>query len=449
MTLRGRATLGVLAGVVVLGVGAITTRVAGSPALVPGLSAVSAAPRPLGPPDAPLEILRRLPSSRDILELAVSPSAGRDRAGIDGAGGGRVRFVEIRPAPSTRVDLPGPLRVEYTFDAALTEEIFSVLKRARVRRGHVIVLEPRSGRVLAYASTNAEAFPPQRAYPAASLVKIVTAAAALHHAPDEARRPCIYTGNPYRLRRSQLNPPRRGHQVSLERALATSNNHCFARLAVNAVGSVALLDAIARFGLLESPALGHDAGRVSPVEDDYDLGKLGCGLAGCRITPLHAAGLAATLATGERPEPWWVQSVVDARGRSLKLPRRPRPARVMTRKLADELRAMMVRTTTQGTAKSAFRDRRGRPVLGDVKVAGKTGNISGTDPRGRYEWFIGAAPADRPTIAVAVVQLHDDLWWRNSSQIASEVLKRIFCEKSGCSAELASRYTAPAAVSAL
>ena len=34
--------------------------------------------------------------------------------------------------------------------------------------------------------------------------------------------------------------------------------------------------------------------------------------------------------------------------------------------------------------------------LGDVRVAGKTGNLSGKDPKGRYEWFMGVAPAESP-----------------------------------------------------
>ena len=78
-------------------------------------------------------------------------------------------------APARVGALRGPLRVEYAFDAELTEEVFDVLRRGRVKRGHVIVMNPTSGRVIAFASTNAEAFPPDRSYPAASLVKVVSA----------------------------------------------------------------------------------------------------------------------------------------------------------------------------------------------------------------------------------------------------------------------------------
>ena len=99
----------------------------------------------------------------------------------------------------------------------------------------------------------------------------------------------------------------------------------------------------------------------------------------------------------------------------------------------------MVATTKRGTAKSAFRDRRGRPQIGSINVAGKTGNLTGWDPYGRYEWFLGLAPAENPTIAVVVLQLQGHMWWRRSSELASDVLKAIFCDRGGCRTELAER----------
>ena len=71
--------------------------------------------------------------------------------------------------------------------------------------------------------------------------------------------------------------------------------------------------------------------------------------------------------------------------------------------VTSELREMLVETTRSGTARRAFRKRNGQPLLGGVRVAGKTGSLSGKDPTGRYEWFIGVAPADSPRVAIAVV----------------------------------------------
>jgi cell division protein FtsI/penicillin-binding protein 2 len=353
---------------------------------------------------------------------------------------GAERFVESMPILRGTTGQIEPLHVRYTLDTELTRNVFKILHGGKVALGHVILLDPDTGRVLAYASTDVAHFPPNKLYPAASLVKIITAAAALDRDPGLARLPCRYRGSPYKLTRKSIDPPRSGHEVSLRKALASSNNQCFAQLAVHAVGEAPLLDAISRFGWLSEPAPAHPAGSLDPREDRYDVGRLGCGLAGSRITPMHAAQLAATLVGGELVAPHWIEGVHDADGREMLLPANPTPRQVMTPKLADELRAMLTDTTVKGTARSAFRKRNGKPLLGPVKVAGKTGSLSGTDPEGRYEWFVGVAPADHPEIAVAVLLVQSDQWWRSASQIAAEVLQGVFCEGRKCRPELAARW---------
>jgi len=386
-------------------------------------------------PEAPLRLSGRLPVSRAALALP----AARSGASADGP----ERLFEVVDAEGNG----GPLRIEYSLDAELTRHVFRVLEQGRVALGHVIVLDPATGRVLAYASTDTLRFPATRTYPAASLVKVITAAAALGADPYAARLPCRYSGSPYRLTPSRLDPPRGGNVVSLRQALATSNNQCLAQLAVHSVGAERLLDAISRFGWTHEPAPAHAAGTVDdPADDRFGVGKLGCGLSGCRITPLHAAQLAGALAFGELIEPRWIDRIVDASGQELALPAAAPPRQVLSPELAGELRGMLVDTTTRGTARRAFRTRGGRPLLGPVQVAGKTGSLSGTDPKGRYEWFIGVAPAEAPRIAVAVVVVQRARWWRNASQVASEVLRGVFCDRGVCRAEAAERLiTAPAA----
>jgi hypothetical protein len=335
----------------------------------------------------------------------------------------------------------GPFRIEYSLDETLTDSVFEILRRGRVSRGIVLVIDPRSGRLLTYAVTDPEALPPGHAYPAASIVKIVTAAALIETAPDQPNPTCVYRGNKYRLSRRRIDRPRSGHRTSLRRALAHSNNRCFSQWAAHDVGREKLLETLARFGWLTSPAPGHDAGQVEPVTTQLELGRLGSGLDGLRVNPLHVAMLASVLTDGRAIEPWWVDRIVDAHGRSLQgLARRP-PRRVITRELADRLRRMLVSTTQSGTAKSAFRDRRGRPLLPGIDVAGKTGNLTADDPYGRYEWFLGVAPAESPTIGVVVLQVQSNLWWMRSSELGAKVLREIFCERNRCTQRLAHRWT--------
>lgn len=415
MTLRGKLTLWLLAGAAfgMLWQGlsgpfdSEATRAEGT--LPPRALVGPPAPRP-----APASVLVHLP-----------PSA-RGAAWPEEETGPLVETLVLEGEPPRRVQL------EYTLSAELSHRVQRILERGRVELGHVIVLDPYTGRVLAYAATDPARFPPTRVYPAASLMKVITAAATLQHARSWVERPCRYRGNPYRLTSTRLDPPRRGRTASLREALAMSNNQCFAQLAVHALGPNALLEEIEKLGLLEPPAPGHQAGRVELGSEPLDLGRLASGLSGGWITPLGAARLAATLATGDLVEPRWIARVTDADGAPLALPTASKPEPVLPSDVAEELRGMLVATTQNGTARRAFRDRRGRPLLDPVRVAGKTGSLTGRDPDGRYEWFIGLAPADRPRLAVATLVVHGDLYWRNATQLAAEVLQAAFCSEGEC-----------------
>ncbi len=340
------------------------------------------------------------------------------------------------------------VEVEYTVDPALEERLRELFKELEVELGHVILLDPWTGQVFAYVSTDPEVFPPTRPYPTASLMKMVTAAATLRARPEAAESDCRYLGSPYLLSPSSLVPPppdAAGTVVdSFRRAMAISNNQCFARLAVHELGEEALLGEMDRLGILEAPALHHPPGEVEPIRDDLDLGFLGSGLAGSTITPLGAARLAALLADGKLVRPYWIANARDADGNPLGVPGRAAPRLVWPPSVAETLRDVMADVTESGTAKRAFRDERGDPLLGSVRVAGKTGTLSGDDPEGRYQWFIGVAPADAPAVAIAAVVVNDPADEASAADMSAVALREVFCTDRTCNAIHARRLYARA-----
>lgn len=366
----------------------------------------------------------RLSEWIDARELAVPglALAGGSGAALRGPAGGRVR-------------------VEYSLDEGLTQEVFDILRRGRVERGVAIVIDPRTGRLLAYAATDANVLPVERAYPAASIIKVITAAAMLEQRPDPTSWDCLYEGNKYRLSERRLDRPKRGNYSTLEEALATSNNQCFSQWAIHGLGEPRLRRMLDLFGWAGRPAIGHAQGQIDPAASRYDLGQLGSGLDGVRVTPLHVASLASVLSDGRLIEPRWIDRVVDADERVVALPESAVPRRVVSPRTAESLRELMVATTKRGTARRAFRTRRGVPLLGAIEVAGKTGNLNGRNPSGRYEWFFGVAPADDPQIGVVVLQVHGHLWWARSSELAANILRSVFCEGASCRAGLSTRFT--------
>ncbi len=368
---------------------------------------------------------RRLSEWLDARELGLAA-----RSGLVSGGG------------ATGSDALGSrVRVDYSLDEALTGKVFDILRQGHVERGIAIVIDPRTGRLLAYAATDSNVLPVEQIYPAASIVKLVTAAAMLEERPDPQGWDCVYEGNKYRLSQRRLDRPTRGNRATLEEAIATSNNQCFSQWAIHGVGEPRLRRMLALFGWTGAPALGYAVGRVEPAPTRYDLGQLGSGLDGVRVTPLHVASLASVLTDGRLVAPHWIDRIVDADDHAVALPPTSPPERVISPRTAESLRELMVATTQRGTARRAFRTRRGIPVLGSIEVAGKTGNLNGRNPSGRYEWFFGVAPANDPKVGVVVMQVHGRLWWSRSSELAANILRSVFCEGSSCRAELSARFT--------
>ncbi len=331
-------------------------------------------------------------------------------------------------------------------DPRLDARVREILRAGGVSLGHVVVLDPHSGEVLAYVSTDPDRFPATRAYPMASLAKLVTAAAALRQDPEIAKRDCGYSANPYRLAAHHLAAGfRPARAQSFADAMAISNNQCFGRIAVGALGAEQLLGEMRHLGLPSSPGPGHAPGRAEAGADALSLGRLGSGLAGSFITPLGAAQLAGSLATGQRVSPRWVAGVRDADGQTQSLGDAGGPEPAIDPETAAALRTMLVGVTRHGTASRAFVDGRGRPRLGPVEVAGKTGTLSGRDPDGLYQWFVGMAPAAHPKVALATLVVRDAPGTATASEVSRRVLASLFCKGERCGEATALPWLARAA----
>jgi peptidoglycan glycosyltransferase len=95
------------------------------------------------------------------------------------------------------------------------------------------------------------------------------------------------------------------------------------------------------------------------------------------MSPLHGALLASVFARdGVLQAPARRRPGARPR-RQRRHPARPKTERAIAREVAKSVGEMMVRTTTEGTARGSFRDRQGVYYIPDVEVAGKTGSLTG------------------------------------------------------------------------
>ena len=325
-------------------------------------------------------------------------------------------------------------RLLYTVDPALQNRVQDVFRKHRPPYSVFVAIEPQSGKILAlteYARVRSEAGGIwQRAtYPAASVFKLVTAAGALEKGLLNYDSPVLFRGNLYRLGPQKLNESaRRDQRTQFDEALGKSNNVVFARVASNLLGAQALKEYSEAFGFnhpiqFDFPV---DMSRASIPEHSYELARCGAGFGEVTLNPLHAALIAATIANqGRMMKPYLIDWVQDPRSEKVYEAKQEFLGQPISAKTSQDLTRMMLRTVEDGTASKIFH-RYGRNLMKKMAVSGKTGSLSGVNPPGQYDWFVGFAPADQPQIAFAAMIINHDRWRVRAAFVAQEALKTFF-----------------------
>jgi cell division protein FtsI/penicillin-binding protein 2 len=343
-----------------------------------------------------------------------------------------VRVGEARYDPATGrfTAALGGGRATLTIDARLQERLERTLEGYRVPWGATVLLEPRTGRVLALAE-HSRAEPGRKGFalaavaPAASVFKIVTAAALLEK--GAAGGEVCWHGGKRRLDPRLLrDDPRRDRRCSsLTSAFGHSTNVVFAKLADRDLDPVTLRTMAERFqfNVPIDFARPVEVSTARVPDDPFAAANTAAGFGAVRLSPLHGALLAAIVANGGVYVP--PALVEDAAGAPLPAP--GTPVRVVDEQVATRLAEMMRETVSVGTARRAFR--RPASALRGVAVAGKTGSLADRSPFRDYSWFVGYAPADRPQVAVATLVVNDRLWHARASQVAREALEAYFASR--------------------
>jgi len=299
--------------------------------------------------------------------------------------------------------------VFYSLDPDLQRFTNALLKKSRAPHVAVVAMEPDTGKILAIAekSNSIADLSLHTGFPAASIFKIVTTAAALEQGRVSPSSPIKFRGGTYTLNQWNYNPsPKKDRRsMPLYEALAKSCNPVFARVALNHLNPDLLRRYAGFFGF--NTALGFD----SPLpessalipESDFALSRTAAGFGDVTLSPIHAATLMAGVANdGVLPRPSLVERVVSKNGDVLYQSKPSFVQRLVKPETAETLLRMMEYTTTIGTSRREFM-KKNRPVLPGIRVAAKTGTLSGKNPTGVNNWFVAAAPAEAPRIALSVI----------------------------------------------
>ena len=320
------------------------------------------------------------------------------------------------------------------------EAIAKAVKDSGALSGTVIVMDPKTGEILAHAT--APTFDPnntskvslvamrnpsvQDIYEPGSTGKVITVAAAIE---EKKVTPDTVFSVPYSLKRyDQVFKDHEKHPVERLTAsgiLATSSNTGAIQIG-ELLSNKTLYSYLTKFGIgttTGSGLAGEAPGILRKLSDWYGTTPASVSFGqGYSVTVLQATSIFATIANdGIRVSPTVIAGKSDASGNYTPAEKRS-SQRVISSQTAESLRLMMESVVSaNGTAPSA--------AIKGYRVAGKTGTANRIDDtcgcyRGYTASFIGFAPADKPAYVINVtIQNPKGQHWGGA--LAGPVFKKV------------------------
>ncbi|CAN1502266.1 FtsI Cell division protein FtsI/penicillin-binding protein 2 [Candidatus Nanopelagicaceae bacterium] len=321
-----------------------------------------------------------------------------------------------------------------------SKAIADAVKSANAVSGTVIVMDPKTGAIVAHAT--APTFNPnntknvplalmrnpsvQDVYEPGSTGKVMTMAAALE---EKTITPTTVFTVPYMLKRGGSpfhdHEPHPTQQLTSSGILAVSSNTGTIKVG-ETMSNDTLHNYLTRFGIgskTGSGLPGESAGLLRPVSNwsGTTAPTVAFGQ-GYSVTAMQATSVFATIANnGVRVSPTVIAGTSDPSGHFTPTANRS-SVRVVSEDTAIKLRLMMESVvSSQGTAPSA--------AIPGYRVAGKTGTAMRYDQKtGRYSGytasFIGFAPADAPRYVISVT-LQDPRNGHYGGSLGGPVFKKV------------------------
>lgn len=327
----------------------------------------------------------------------------------------------------------------YTIDPLLQKEADRLLKSYKPDYGAIFMIDATTGEVLTMSSfqrddPEAPNLNLQATFPAASVFKVVTATAAVDKAGVQPESKIRYNGGAYTLYKKNVlsdRVTRWTNVISLRDAFARSINTAFGRLSIENIHPQDLHEYANRFMFNQDiPAdFPVDMGvAYVPPEKGYELAEAASGYNKAnRMSPVQGAIIAAAVANdGEVVIPYFVRKAQAKGGDSLYEGTTLNKGPIMTKESAAKVRQLMEQTVTAGTSRRSF-----RPILRDrkfreIEMGGKTGHLTGDNPRGRVDWFVGYALDGDRKIAVAAITVNKKFWTVKSAHLGQSMFRKYF-----------------------
>jgi hypothetical protein len=327
------------------------------------------------------------------------------------------------------------LKVEVSLNMELQDYILKLLRRSRTSQTAVVVLKPTTGQMLAMASYDqsekGENLCLKADFPAASIFKIISAAAAIEVGGFTPDKTVNFKGKKHTLYKKQLmqDEGRYSTKTSFKRAFSESINPIFGKIGIYDLGEESLSEYSAKFlfnqGIPFDLRLGISSVRIP--EDEFGLAEIASGFnKRTLVSPLHVSLITAAIANcGIIVEPWLVHSIQNESGETLYRARYARLGKAVEEETARQLKVLMRETVINGTCRKAFLPLIRNKLFKDIEIGAKTGTINDALDQVKFDWVtVYALPKGlERAICVTVLAIHGDILGIRASEIARHIIQ--------------------------
>jgi peptidoglycan glycosyltransferase len=348
------------------------------------------------------------------------------------------RFTNLKEKSFNFISDGKTLRIETSLDISLQQYLQEQLNPATSRYIGIVVMDPATGKILSMAGYDKDAPDSNPCvdskFPAASIFKIITAAAAIEKLNVDPDSEFTYNGRKHTLYKSQLRERTNKYtcRISLMDSFAQSVNPVFGKLGANYLGAAILEEYAEAFGFnhpieFEIPVV---ASTAHFSDEPYQWAEIASGFnRKTTMSPLHGAILtAAIINRGKLMEPSIVDQITDETGKVIYCSHPQAVNQAISPQASEMMDSLMEATITSGTAKKIFRGHRRDRVLSRLHMGGKTGSIDNTIGDARFDWFVGYAQEKEgdQKIVISVVVAHEKYIGIRSGEYARMAIKQYF-----------------------
>lgn len=349
------------------------------------------------------------------------------------------RFPNTLDFNMTGLDSPLKGNIRYTFDPEAHQEMADVYLRYQPDYACFVAMDADTGAILNVSSfiKSAESWDNlvmRSEYPAASVFKVITAAAGIDLGKVSESTVIPYNGKSTTLYKSQVLRHKENKWTrtpTFRESFAKSVNPVFGQVGVFQLGAGQLTNYAERFGF-NAPLATDINLPVSRLGIEFDgqwpIAEAASGYTrDITLSPIHAAQIAATVINGGyQVTPHMVDSVRDSKGNVMYQAKPKKGEQIIQTGTAKQLKNLMHATTRIGSARSSFRDTHKYKVYRNMDIGGKTGSLTGYSPKGRHDWFVGYAEKDGKRIAYASLIINKEKWYVRSAYVARQFIYHYF-----------------------